>query len=195
MRSADARRLCGGSRLWHLAGDAAPVATQHDTGTPGDNAVETALPRTVVEVVADDSSEPSPEITAAHADRRARRQAAREAKAFERRDFLSSLNLDLLTAEQRERHALYLEAVTTRDTLRKELGAVRSAGREAPPDLQARLSDAESVLRADREAELRALREAAARAAGLGDAAVRQLVEDCASIDGVMGLGDSPKGK
>ena len=110
--------------------------------------------------------------------RRVRRQVAREAAERRRQDFLSSLNLELLTAEQRERHLLYLEARKTCDAARKEVSDLRAAGKEVPEILQTRLADAEAVLRADREGELRILREAAARAAGLDEKAIPQLMED-----------------
>jgi len=148
---------------------------------------ELVPPATVEVVYADDSSEPSPEISAAHAARRARRQAAREAREKNRQDFLSNLNPDLLTSEQRSRHELYLEATKTRDAARKEIVALRTEGKPAPEELQSRLADAESVLRTDRDAEHRALRGAAARAAGLDETAVRQLMDDLGSIDGVFG--------
>ena len=54
---------------------------------------------------------------------------------------------------------------------------------EVSAELQSRLADAESVLRADREREQGALREAAARATGLDEPAVRQLMTDLMSID------------
>lgn len=142
-----------------------------------------SVPPPTVEVIADASPSPSPEILSAHAARQARRRAAREAKEKERQDFLATLNLDLLTVEQRKMHELYVEANATRATLRKEISALRAAGEEVPADLQSRLADAESVLRADRNAELRALREAAARAAGLDGKALRQLMDDLASIE------------
>ena len=141
------------------------------------------VPPPTVEVMVDDSPEPAAEITAAHAARQALRQAAREAKESERQDFLSSLNLDLLTEEQRRVHALYVEANETRNALRKEISALRREGKEIPADLQVRLADAESVLCADREREQGALREAAARAAGLDESAVRQLTKDLMLID------------
>jgi len=136
-----------------------------------------------VEVVTDTSPAPSPEISAAHAARRAGRQAAREARSEERWDFLSSLNLDLLTAEQRARHALYLEAIEAYDAARKEIAALRADGKDVPAALQSRLTDAQSVLRADHDAELRALKEAAARARGLDEASVRLMLEDLAAIE------------
>ena len=144
---------------------------------------ETAVPPPTVETIADSSPVPEPEVLAAHAARQARRRAAREAAENERRDFLSSLNLDLLTAEQRKVHALYVEANETRNALRKEISALRREGKAVPAELQSRLSDAESVLRADREREQGALREAAVRATGLDEQAVRQLITDLMSID------------
>ena len=131
-----------------------------------------------VERVSDSSPAVEPELAAAHEMRRVRRQVAREAAERRRQDFLSSLNLELLTAEQRERHLLYLEARKTCDAARKEVSDLRAAGKEVPEILQTRLADAEAVLRADREGELRILREAAARAAGLDEKAIPQLMED-----------------
>ena len=119
----------------------------------------------------------------------AKRQAAREAKERERNDFLSTLNLDLLTDEQRKAHELYVKANATRAAVRKEISVLRAAGKEVPADLQARLSDAESVLRVNRDTERRALREAAARAAGLEESAVRQLLEDLLSIERTFDAG------
>jgi len=52
--------------------------------------------------------------------------------------------------------------------------------------LHARLLDAQTVLRTSRDGECGALREAAARAVGLDESAVRQLMEDLATIDGVL---------
>lgn len=144
---------------------------------------ETAVPPPTVETIADSSPAPEPEVLAAHAARQARRRAAREAAENERRDFLSSLNLDLLTAEQRKVHALYVEANETRNALRREISALRREGKEVSAELQSRLADAESVLRAEREREQGALREAAARATGLDEPAVRQLMTDLMSID------------
>ena len=140
-----------------------------------------------VELVSDGPPAAEPEVTAAHEMRRVRRQAAREATEMRRLDFLSSLNLDLLTDEQRKRHLLYLEARVACDAVRKEVADLRAAGREMPESLQTRLADAESVLRADHEGELRIVREAAVRAAGLDERAVRQLMEDIAAIDGAFG--------
>lgn len=153
------------------------------TSSPEDEPV----PEPTVKVVVDNSPAPEPEILAAHAARRARRRAAREAKEKSRQDFLSNLNLDLLTAEQRKVHELYVEANATSMSLRKEISALRATGEDVPAELQSRLADAESVLRADRDAELRALREAAARATGLDETAIRQLMDDLQSIEGVFG--------
>ena len=144
---------------------------------------ETVVPPPTVETIVDNSPPPEPEVLAAHAARQARRRAAREAAENERHDFLSSLNLDLLTAEQRKVHELYVEANKTRNTLRREISALRREGKEVPAELLSRLADAESVLRADREREQGALREAAARATGLDEPAVRQLMTDLMSID------------
>ena len=144
---------------------------------------EAAVPPPTVETIVDNSPPPEPEVLAAHAARQARRRAAREAAENERHDFLSSLNLDLLTAEQRKVHELYVEANKTRNTLRREISALRREGKEVPAELLSRLADAESVLRADREREQGALREAAARATGLDEPAVRQLMTDLMSID------------
>lgn len=144
---------------------------------------EDSVPPPTVETIVDSSPAPEPEIAAAHAARQARRRAAREAAENERQDFLSSLNLDLLTAEQRKVHALYVEANETRNALRREISALRREGKEVSAELQSRLADAESVLRADREREHGALREAAARATGLDEPAVRQLMKDLMSID------------
>ena len=160
-----------------------------DESSAGEEKEEVAVPPPTVEAVIDNSPASEPEILAAHAARQARRRAAREAKERERRDFLSALNPDLLTAEQRKTHALYVEANETRTAVRKEISALRAAGKEVPVELQARLADAESVLCADREAELRALREAAARAVGLDEAAVRQLMEDLTSIENAFTFG------
>ena len=124
-----------------------------------------------------------PDEFAALQRRREAIRAARKAAADNRQDFLSSLNLDLLTEEQRRVHALYVEANETRNALRKEISALRREGKEIPADLQVRLADAESVLCADREREQGALREAAARAAGLDESAVRQLTKDLMLID------------
>ena len=144
---------------------------------------EAAVPPPTVETIVDNSPPPEPEVLAAHAARQARRRAAREAAENERQDFLLSLNLDLLTAEQRKVHELYVEANKTRNALRKEISALRREGKAVPAELQSRLSDAESVLRADREREQGALREAAARATGLDETAIRQLMKDLMSID------------
>ena len=144
---------------------------------------EAAVPPPTVETIVDSSTAPEPEVLAAHAVRQARRRAAHEAAENERHDFLSSLNLDLLTAEQRKVHALYVEANKTRDALRKKIFSLRRDGKEVPMELQSRLADAESVLCADRERERGALREAAVRAAGLDEAAVRRLVEDLELIE------------
>lgn len=160
-----------------------------DESSAGEEKEEVAVPPPTVEAVIDNSPAPEPEVLAAHAARQARRRAAREAKERERRDFLSALNPDLLTAEQRKTHALYVEANETRTAVRKEISALRATGKEVPVELQARLADAESVLCADREAELRALREAAARAVGLDEAAVRQLMEDLTSIENAFTFG------
>ena len=141
------------------------------------------VPPPTVETIVDSSPAPEPEVLAAHAVRQARRRAAREAKEAERHEFLSALNLDLLTVEQRKTHALYVKANEIRAAARKAISALRAAGKEVPAELQTQLADAESVLRADREAELCALREAAARAAGLDEAAVRQLMSDLSSIE------------
>ena len=154
-----------------------------DESSAGEEKAEVAVPPPTVEAVVDNSPASEPEILAAHAARQARRRAAREAKERERGDFLSALNPDLLTAEQRKTHALYVEANETCTAVRKEISALRASGKEVPVELQTRLADAESVLRADREAELRALREAAARAAGLDEAALRQLMADLTSIE------------
>ena len=148
---------------------------------------ETSVPLPSVELTVDDASEPEPAMAAAHASRRARRLAARAAREKERSDFLASLNLDLLSPEQRARHALYLEANAKRDLLRRKISALRAAGKAVSEVAQAELADAEAVLRADREAELRALREAAARAVGLDEAAVRQLMENLTSVENVFG--------
>ena len=171
-------------------------ANENETSTGGEGAArqpevqppeeETVIPPPTVETVVDTSPASEPEILAAHAARQARRRAAREAKEKERHDFLSTLNPDLLTAEQRKTHALYIEANETRTAVRKEISALRAAGKEVPSELQMRLADAESVLRADREAERRALGEAAARAAGLDETAVRQLMEDLTSIENAL---------
>ena len=126
-------------------------------------------------------------MSAAHAVRQKRRRAAREAKDRERQDFLLSLNLDLLTDSQRKVHALYVEANETCVVLRKEISALRAAGKEVPADLQSRLADAELVLHADREAEQHALREAAARVAGLDEQVIRRLLDDIRSIDRIVG--------
>lgn len=150
---------------------------------------EVSVTPATVEVVVDDSPAPEPEVLAAHAARQARRRTAREAKERERRDFFSTLNPDLLTAEQRKTHALFVEANETCTAVRKEISALRVASKEVPAELQARLADAESVLRTDREAERRALREAAARAAGLDEAAVRQLMNDLTSIENAFTFG------
>ena len=147
---------------------------------PGKEAV---VPPPTVETMVDSSPVSEPEVLAAHAARQARRRAAREAAENERQDFLSSLNLDLLTAEQRKVHALYVEANKTRNSLRKEISALRREGKAVPAELQSRLSDAESVLRADREREQGALREAAVRATGLDEMAARRLMEDLESIE------------
>ena len=125
---------------------------------------EAAVPPPTVETIADSSPAPEPEEN-------------------ERRDFLSSLNLDLLTAEQRKVHALYVEANETRNALRREISALRREDKEVPAELLSRFADAESVLRADREREQTALREAAARAVGLDETAVRRLMEDLESIE------------
>ena len=160
-----------------------------DEFSAGEEKEEVVVPPSTVEVDVDNSPASEPEILAAHAARQARRRAAREAKERERRDFLSALNPDLLTAEQRKTHALYVEANETFTAVRKEISALRAAGKEVPVELQTRLADAESVLCADREAELRALREAAARAVGLDEAAVRQLMEDLTSIENAFTFG------
>ena len=144
---------------------------------------EAAVPPPTVETIVDSSPAPETEVMAAHAARQARRRAAREAKENERQDFLSSLNLDLLTAEQRKVHELYVEANKTRNTLRREISSLRREGKEVPAELQSRLADAESVLRADRETERRILDEAAARAVGLDESAIRKLLEDMQSIN------------
>lgn len=154
-----------------------------DESSAGEEKEEVVVPPSTVEVDVDNSPASEPEILAAHAARQARRRTAREAKERERRDFFSTLNPDLLTAEQRKTHALFVEANETCTAVRKEISALRVASKEVPAELQARLADAESVLCADREAELRALREAAARAAGLDEAAVRQLMEDLTAIE------------
>ena len=165
-----------------------PVSLKSEEGTaPAEE--EVAAPAPTVEVLVDNSPAPEPEILAAHAARCAKRQAAREAKEKERREFLSTLNLDLLTDEQRKAHELYIKANATRAAVRKEISALRAAGKEVPADLQARLSEAETVLRVDRDAERHALREAAARAAGLEESAVRQLMEDLMSIERTLGAG------
>ena len=147
---------------------------------------EVAAPPPTVEVVVDDSPASEPEMISAHAARQVRRRLAREAKERERHDFLSVLNPDLLTAEQRRTHALYIEANETRTAARKEISSLRAAGKEVPAKLQTQLADAESVLRSDREAEQRLLREAAARAAGLDEPEVRRLLEDLQAIDGAF---------
>jgi len=164
-------------------------ANAHDSAS---DAVETtastedAASTAVVEVMTDNSPAPSPEISAEHAARQARRAAARAAQEETRWDFLSTLNLDLLTDSQRKTHEMFLEAQKVRDEAAAEIRRLRAAGEEVPADLQSRLADAQSVLRADHEAEYRILREAAARAAGLDETAVRQLMEDLRSIDGVL---------
>lgn len=146
----------------------------------GDSAAES----TVEEFI--DNSPTDCEALSAHAQRSARRRAAREQENRERRDFLSDLNVDLLTSEQRQVHARFCEALAERDSAGSEIAALRATGKEVPAELQTRLADAEAVLRADRDVELRVLREAAARAAGLDETAVRQPAEDLDSIDGVM---------
>lgn len=164
------------------AGEEREVASQLGEPSQAGDGVGVEPPPTV-EVMVDDSPEPATEITAAHAARQVRRQEARETRENSRRDFLSDLNLDLLTAEQRKVHALYVEANETRSALLKEIAALRKEGGEVPAEMQSRLADAESVLRADREREQDALREAAARAAGLDESAVRQLMKDLAAIE------------
>ena len=161
------------------AGDAGETCPSEDP--PQEE--EAAVPPSTVETIVDNSPPPEPEVLAAHAARQARRRAAREAAENERHDFLLSLNLDLLTAEQRKVHELYVEANKTRNTLRREISALRRKGKEVPAELLSRLADAESVLRADRDREQDALREAAARATGLDEAAVRRLMEDLKSIE------------
>lgn len=168
-------------------GDSASGAEEPSAqcGEPSQVGDEAVVPPPTVEVIADGS--PAPEMSAAHAVRQKRRRAAREAKDRERQDFLLSLNLDLLTDSQRKVHALYVEANETCVVLRKEISALRAAGKEVPADLQSRLADAESVLHADREAEQHALREAAARVAGLDEQVIRRLLDDIRSIDRIVG--------
>ena len=172
----------------HGSEEPSAVANPDNVVSVGGGTDEDSSPavESTVEVIVDNSPAPEPEILTAHAARQARRRAAREQQAKEQRDFLSALNDELLTPAQRKVHALYVEASEVRDSLRKEISALRAAGEEVPAEMQARLAEAESVLRADRDAELRALREAAARAAGIDESAIRQLIEDLASIEAVL---------
>jgi len=162
-----------------------PIASEEVRDSASD-AVETTVSEAVVEVMTDNSPVPSQEISAAHAARQARRAAARAAKEGSRRDFLSSLNFDLLTDSQRKTHELFVEAQKVRDEVAAEVRRLRAAGEDVPTELQSRLAAAQSVLRAGRDAECRALREAAARAAGLDENGVRQLLDDLNSIEAVF---------
>ena len=158
-----------------------------DAFSVADSAVDTiadeSSPAAVVEEVADNSPAPDASVTAAHQARRAQRAAARAAKKEQRRDFLASLNLDLLTSDQQKVHAEYTEAVMVRDAALREIAALIARGEEVPAELHDRLNDAVSVVRADADEEHALLRAAAARAAGVDETRILGLLSDLESVD------------
>jgi len=135
-----------------------------------------------VVVTIEEATEATPELTAAHQRRQARRRESLLAREGAQRDFFQSVNPDWMTESQKALHAEFIEARTLRDELREQVRELRRSGQDVPPELQARMNEAQSVLKADYEDERKALISAAARAYGVEEEQIPYLLLDLDAI-------------
>ena len=111
-----------------------------------------------------------PDEFAALQRRRESIRAARKAAADNRQNFLDSIDLSILTEEQRKTHAAYADALAARQEARERMAAARRTGAAVSDSDRAQLQAAERIVREQGEAERAALLEVAARSVGVENA-------------------------
>ena len=114
--------------------------------------------------------------------RKARLEAMKKALA-DRKDFLSSVSDELLSAEQRKVHAAYRTALTVREEARERIRKATASGGEAEVEDYRLMNRADRTIRENAQAERTALREALGRSLGISDAELSTFTETLKSID------------
>ena len=114
--------------------------------------------------------------------RKAQLEAMRKAQA-DRKDFLTSVTAELLSAEQRKVHAAYRTALTAREEARERIRKATAAGGEADVEDYRLMNLADRTIRENAQAEHAALREALGRSLGISDADLPTFTATLKSID------------
>ena len=117
--------------------------------------------------------------------RKAQLEAMRKAQA-DRKDFLTSVNDELLSAEQRKVHAAYRTALTAREEARERIRKATAAGGEADVEDYRLMNLADRTIRENAQAEHAALREALGRSLGISDADLPTFTATLKSIDDLV---------
>ena len=118
--------------------------------------------------------------------RKAQLEAMKKALA-ERKDFLRSIDDELLTEEQRKVHAAYRTALTVREAARERIRQATASGGEADAEDYRLMNQAERAIRENARAEHAALREALGRSLGISAAELPTFTETLKSIDEAVG--------
>lgn len=114
--------------------------------------------------------------------RKAQLEAMKKALA-DRKDFLTSVSDEFLSAEQRKVHAAYRTALTVREEARERIRKATAFGGEAEVDDYRLMNQADRTIRENAQAEHAALREALGRSLGISDAELSTFTETLKSID------------
>ena len=117
--------------------------------------------------------------------RKAQLEAMKKALA-DRKDFLTSISDEFLSAEQREVHAAYRTALTVREAARERIRKATASGGEADAEDYRLMNQADRTIRENAQAEHTALREALGRSLGISDAELSTFVETLKSIDDAL---------
>lgn len=114
--------------------------------------------------------------------RKAQLEAMKKALA-DRKDFLTSISDEFLSAEQRKVHAAYRTALTVREEARERIRKATASGGEAEVEDYRLMNQADRTIRENAQAEHTALREALGRSLGISDAELSTFTETLKSID------------
>ena len=101
----------------------------------------------------------------------------------DRKDFLTSVSDEFLSAEQRKVHAAYRTALTVREEARERIRKATASGGEAEVEDYRLMNQADRTIRENAQAEHTALREALGRSLGISDAELSTFTETLHSID------------
>ena len=114
--------------------------------------------------------------------RKARLDALKKALE-DRKDFLTSISEEFLTAEQRKVHAAYRTALTAREDARERIRRAVASGGEADVEDYRLMNQADRLVREHAQTEHTALREALGRSLGISDAELSTFTETLELID------------